>query len=103
MKKTLKTKLLKKWRKEANARIGVFERDNGRFIIVFDKSWYGSVSDFSDDYDGKNMKPYQIMEEEYETLKEAKMICDCYRRRYILREARKEYCRYKFGNPTRKY
>lgn len=56
MKNTLKTKLLKKWRREANLRIGVFERDNGRFIIVFDKSWYGSVSNFRENYDKENMK-----------------------------------------------
>lgn len=103
MKNTLKTKLLKKWRHEANVRIGVFERDNGRFIIVFDKSWYGSVSNFNENYDKKNMTPYQIMKEEYETLEEAKEMCDYYRRQYILREARNEYCGYKFGNPARKY
>ena len=35
---TLKTKLLRKWRNEAEIRIGVYELKDNTYAVVFDKS-----------------------------------------------------------------
>lgn len=97
----LKTALLKKWRKEAFHRIGVFERKNGKYVIVFDKSGWGDVSQFEEN--GFSSKFCQILQDDIETIEDAKSDCDFFRRVFILREAEKEWQGKIYGNSRRKY
>lgn len=99
----MKTKLLKKWRQEAVNRIGVFETADGTFSVVFDKSFYGYVSDWREDYSEKYKAGYQIINSGIKTLEEARVMCDGARRIFILREARKEWRERYYGSEQRYY
>lgn len=90
----MKTKLLKKLRREAYWKLGVFKFSDGKYRVVYDKTLWNDVSEFNekdwirygDDYH------YQVFDEDCEvcdTLEEAKDVCDHYRRQYILREVRR--------------
>ena len=96
----MKTKLFKKWRREANERIGVFRiEETNQYSIVFCKSAWGFVSDW---VPGETYG-HQILEEGVEALEEAKKMCDHYRRVFILREARKEWNKKNYGSKQRYY
>jgi len=97
----LKTALLKKWREVAFNRIGVFEKKNGKYIIVFDKSGWGDVSQFKEE--GFSSKFCQILRDDIDTIEEAKSDCDFFRRAFILREAEREWQGKIYGNSRRKY
>lgn len=97
----LKTALLKRWRREAFNRIGVFEKKNGKYIIVFDKTGWGDVSQFKEE--GFSSKFCQILRDDIETVEEAKSDCDFFRRVFILREAEREWQGKIYGNSRRKY
>ena len=102
---TLKIKLLKRLRAEAYRRIGVIKFSDKKYRIVLDKltsrrglskfneySWHLYQDEYS----------YLVVEREddvCDTLEEAKIICDDYRRLYILREVRK----LRTGNVNRYY
>ena len=43
----MKTKLLRKLRSEAWARIGVFAQDDGNYRVVFDKRIVGNVGEYN--------------------------------------------------------
>lgn len=96
----MKTKLLKKWRQEAENRIGVFRiEETNRYSVVFCKSAWGFVSDWTP---GETCG-HQILEEGIENFEEAKASCDFYRRIYILREARKDWNKKRYGSRQRYY
>lgn len=97
----LKTALLKRWRREAFNRIGVFEKKNGKYIIVFDKTGWGDVSQLKEE--AFSSKFCQILRDDIETIEEAKSDCDLFRRVFILREAEKEWQDKIYGNSRRKY
>lgn len=88
----MKTKLLKKLRADAKARIGVFAQDNRKYRVVFDKTYFGDVSTYDEKsalYEGG----YQILEKDVVDVKEAREMCDFYRRAFILQRVREK--RYK--------
>lgn len=97
----LKTTLLRKWRRNAFERIGVFEKRNKKYMIVFDKTAVACLNHFSEAM--LDTKFYQVLEDDIETIEDAMSACDFYRRVFILREARKEWQERIFGNSMRKY
>jgi hypothetical protein len=96
----LKIGLLKKWRREAKYRIGVFKEEDDTYAVVFDKSGWGDVSYWSRDlrWDGS-----QIIKDGIETIEEAKEVCDGARRAFIRREARREWNEKHYGSKNRYY
>ena len=92
----MKTKLLKKWRKEALRRVGVFKQDDGKYQVVFDKGYIGNVDDF-DKY--PEAQYFQVVCEDLEDFSEAVERCDSIRRIFILREARRQL----YGKTNRLY
>ena len=96
----MKTKLLKKWRKEAWNRIGLFKQDDGKYRVVFDKSGWGLVYEYENCPESKS---FQVVCRDIEDPDEAKSRCDEIRRIFILREARKEYRKKKYGAGNRVY
>ena len=92
----MKTKLLRKLRRDSQDKFGVF-KENGTYTIVFDRAICPDVGEFD-----RNLKDdFQILNEEIESLEAAKNICDDYRRRWILDEVRK--LRYKSVKENRFY
>lgn len=92
----MKTRLLKKWRNEAWNRIGVFQQEDGKYRIVFDKSVVGDVSGY-DKY--PLAKGFQVVCEDIEDFSEAVERCDNLRREFILQEMRRK----KYGTTNRMY
>ena len=97
----MKTKLLSDLRRQSREHVGVFKDKNG-YMVIFDKSTY--LPDLSyfvpdDRYTESSCKRYQILEENVKTLKEAKEMCDFYRRSYILQQVREM----KYKNRRRVY
>lgn len=97
----MKTKLLKKWRREACNRIGVFKHESGRYCIVFDKSMWGDVGYMYNN--NPNSQGLQYVTMDISDISEAIERCDAVRREYILREARKDFNKKKRGSPDRVY
>lgn len=96
----MKTKLLKKWRTEAFNRIGVFIADDGTYKVVFDNSGWGYVYEYANYPEAKG---FQVVCEGIEDFHEAVERCDDIRRIYILREARNEWNKKKYGTKERVY
>ena len=95
---TLKTKLLRKWRNEAEIRIGVYELKDNTYAVVFDKSIFPDCRKWNED---RYSEYYQVVRKGIETLEEAKDVCIKVRRSFILREARTEWNEKKFGVKNR--
>lgn len=92
--KPLPTKLLKKLRREAYWKMGVFKFSDGKYRVVYDKTYWNDVSEFNERHwraygDKYQYQVFNEKEEVCDTLEEAKEVCDCYRRNYILREVRR--------------
>lgn len=86
----MKTKLLSDLRRQSREHIGVFKDKNG-YMVIFDKQLYfPDLQYFNPDerYTQDSLKRYQILEENVETLEEAKDMCDFYRRSWILQQVR---------------
>lgn len=98
--KGLKIGLLRKWRREAESRIGIFKEKNNTYVIVFDKSGWGDVSYWNRE---ANWPGAQVIRESVETFEEAKEVCDSARRAFILREARMEWNEKHYGSKNRCY
>lgn len=75
-------------------RIGVFKIPDENFQVIFDKTFFGDVSEYRPGMDG-----FQILASDVDTEKEAKRICDFYRRSFILQQVREM----KHGNQRRYY
>lgn len=92
--KPLKTKLLKRLRREACGKVGVFKFSDGKYRVVYDKTFWNDVSEFNEKHWRAYGDEYQYQvfnrdAEVCDTLEEAKKVCDHYRRAYILREVRR--------------
>lgn len=102
--KPLKTKLLKRLRGEAYGKFGVFKFSDGKYRVVYDKTFWNDVTEFNEKHwraYGDEYQ-YQVFNRDVEvcdTLERAKIVCDYYRRQYILREVR----RIRQGNHRRFY
>lgn len=80
----MKTKLLKKLRREANLHYGVFLNDDGMYEVVHDRDMlYPDLSKYNrDEYVGRDR--FEVVAESGD-LETAKKLCDNYRRGFILR------------------
>ena len=92
--KPLPTKLLKKLRREAYWKLGVFKFEDGKYRVVYDKTYWNDVSEFNEKHwraygDKYQYQVFNRKDEVCDTLEGAKMVCDFYRRAYILNEVRK--------------
>ena len=92
----MKTKLLRKWRKAAWYRIGVFKQKDGKYRVVFDRSVIGNVSEYdeSDSYDS-----FQVLVKDIEDFSAAVEECNHFRRQFILRLVAER----KYGTANRMY
>lgn len=98
----MKTKLLKKCRKEAERRIGVFYHETYEtYNVVFDKRVIGDVSDWTTATD--DPRCYQLLESAISEKKSAIEACDRYRRIFIIEFARRKWGKSKYGNGERIY
>ena len=97
----MKTKLLKKWRREAQCGIGVFKQDDGRYEVLFDKTMWCNIGfAYEEDPDRVHIQTLCKDIEDYDEVVEW---CDYYRREFILREARNEWRKRKYGTKKRVY
>ena len=94
----MKTKLLRKLRSEAWARIGVFMQDDGNYRVVFDKRIIGNVGEYNP-VELLYQKSFQVVHKDIEKLSEAIEWCKGARREFILMEARK----HRYGTRNRIY
>lgn len=97
----MKTKLLKSLRNQSIEHVGVF-KDKSGYMVIYDKNIYlPDLSYFVPDERNTeySCKRYQVLEENVETLEEAKNMCDFYRRSYILQQVREM----KYKNRRRVY
>ena len=102
--KPLKTKLLRKLRREAYWKLGVFKFEDGKYRVVYDKTGWNDVTEFNEKHwkiygDKYQYQVFNRKDEVCDTLEGAKKLCDYYRISYILNEVRKK----RMGNVRRMY
>lgn len=95
----MKTKLLRRLRRQSKCRYGVFfNKNNGLYEVVHDLDLFSPDLSMYGDNDKYPEKQYEVVEG-ISNIKKAKALCDAYRRVFILREIRQM----RYGNRRRMY